>query len=298
MREVSAQAVRAGRRVGFVPTMGYLHAGHIALVAEAKRRADLVALSIFVNPLQFGPNEDLATYPRDLARDRALSEAAGVDVLWTPGNEDLYPAGPAVTVSPGPVGGILEGAIRPGHFAGVLTVVLKLFNVVQPAVAVFGRKDAQQAFLVAAMVRDLDLPVEIVVAPTVRDADGLALSSRNVYLTPEMREAALALPRALAAGVTAFRAGERKAGQVVAAAYRELAALERAGGLAVEYINVLDAGDFQPNHAATATSTLAAAIRVRSKRLLDNVVLGQGLEADPRAGAAEPGAALARGAEA
>ncbi len=296
MRAASAEAARAGHRVGFVPTMGYLHAGHAALVAEAKRRADLVALSIFVNPLQFAPSEDLATYPRDLERDRSLSQAAGVDVLWTPANEDVYPAGPSITVSPGPVGGILEGAIRPGHFAGVLTVVLKLFNVVGPAVAVFGRKDAQQAFLVRAMVRDLDLPVEIVVAPTVRDADGLALSSRNVYLTPGMRETALALPRALEAGAAAFRAGERRAGQVVAAAYREFAPAERAGALTVEYINVLDAGDFQPNHAAIPTSFLAAAIRVGAKRLIDNVVLGQGLDTDPRVAASAPAAQAARGA--
>ncbi len=293
---MSAVAARAGRRIGFVPTMGYLHAGHLSLVAEAKRRADVVAMSIFVNPLQFGPNEDLATYPRDLERDRALAESAGVDVLWVPGAEDIYPMGPAVTVSPGPVGGILEGAIRPGHFAGVLTVVLKLFNVVRPAVAVFGRKDAQQAFLVGAMVRDLDLPVEIAVAPTVRVGDGLALSSRNVYLTPEMRAAALALSRALAVGSAAFRAGERKAGQVVAAAYRELAPGERAGTLTVEYINVLDAGEFQPNHAATTASYLAAAVRVGTKRLIDNVVLGQGLEADPRVDAASAGVTAARGA--
>jgi pantoate--beta-alanine ligase len=212
MRAVSRAAARGGRRVGFVPTMGFLHDGHLALVAAAQQRADFVVMSVFVNPLQFGPTEDFASYPRDLPRDTALAEQAGVDVLWTPDGRAMYPEPPAVTVNPGPVGGILEGAVRPGHFTGVLTVVLKLFSIVEPAVAVFGRKDAQQAALVARMVREFNLPVELVVAPTVRDHDGLALSSRNVYLSAEQRMQALALPRALAAGVAAFRAGERSAG--------------------------------------------------------------------------------------
>lgn len=283
MRAAAADAARAGRRVGFVPTMGFLHAGHLSLVAEARRRTDLVVMSVFVNPLQFGPQEDFDSYPRDLGRDRKLAEQAGVDLLWMPAREEMYPSAPAIMVSPGDVGAILEGAIRPGHFDGVLTIVLKLFSIVQPAVAVFGRKDAQQAHLVRAMVRDFDLPVEIVVAPTVRDADGLALSSRNAYLTPAMRRSALALPRALAAGAAAFGAGEHRAGQVIAAAYRELAPLEREGVLTVEYVSVLDPDSFLPNHAATATSFLAAAVRVGEKRLIDNVVLGQGLDGDPRA---------------
>ncbi len=281
VRAAVAEARAAGRRVGLVPTMGYLHEGHLSLVAEARRHADLVVMSAFVNPLQFAPHEDLATYPRDLARDRGLAARAGVDLLWVPTVEGMYPVQPAVTVQPGPVGAILEGAVRPGHFAGVLTVVLKLFHVVGPDVAVFGRKDAQQAALIAFMVRDLDLPVRVVVAPTVRDIDGLALSSRNVYLDAAMRAQALALPRALAAGAAAFRAGERRAGQVIAAAWREL---EGAAGLTTEYLNVVDPATFLPSHAATAASLLVGAVRVGPKRLLDNVVLGAGLEGDPRVG--------------
>ena len=282
MRAVSAEAARAGQCVVLVPTMGYLHEGHLALAREARRHGGLVVMSVFVNPLQFAPNEDLATYPRDLDRDRKLASQAGVDVLWVPTAGEMYPAPMQVTVQPGSIGSILEGAIRPTHFAGVLTVVTKLFAIVQPAVAVFGRKDAQQAALVRYLVRDLSLPVEVVVAPTVRDEDGLALSSRNVYLDAAMREHALALPRALAAAVDAHRAGERRAGQVVAAAYKVLAPLERSGAVTTEYINVVDPETFLPNHAATADSYLVAAIRVGPKRLIDNVVLGQGLEADPR----------------
>jgi len=291
IRDSSGGAASSGRRVALVPTMGYLHEGHLALARAARAQADLVVMSVFVNPLQFAPNEDLATYPRDPERDRDLAASAGVDVLWMPSVETMYPVPPEVTVHPGPVGAILEGAIRPTHFAGVLTVVCKLFTIVRPHVALFGRKDAQQAALVRAMVRDLSLPVVIDVRPTVRDADGLALSSRNVYLDAAMRAHALALPGALAAGVEAFRAGERRAGQVVAAAYRVLAPGESAGQLSTEYINVVDADTFLPSHAATPSSYLVAAIRVGPKRLIDNVVLGEGLEADPRVGA---GAAAAR----
>lgn len=282
MRADADESRRRGLRVGFVPTMGYLHEGHLHLVRVARERCERVVMSSFVNPLQFAPGEDLATYPRDMDRDLELAERAGVDVFWSPDGEQMYPAPPEVTVSPGPVGAILEGAVRPGHFTGVLTVVLKLFNVVRPELAVFGRKDAQQAALVRRMVYDLNVPIEIVVAPTVRDTDGLALSSRNVYLDAAMRRTARALPEALRAGVAAFRAGERRAGQVVAACYSVLGPPERSGSLTVEYVNVLDPDSFQPSHAATAASTLAAAIRVGTRRLIDNVVLGEGLEADPR----------------
>lgn len=286
----SIEAVRAnlravrdrGSRIGLVPTMGYLHEGHLSLVRTARELSDFVVMSSFVNPLQFGPHEDLATYPRDEARDRDLAAGAGVSLFWCPTAATMYPVSPQVTVDPGPTGSILEGAIRPGHFAGVLTVVLKLFNVVQPHVAVFGRKDAQQAALVRRMVADLNVPVEVAVAPTVRDHDLLALSSRNVYLDPAARSTARVLPEALAAGVAAFRSGERRAGQVVAAAYSALAPAERTGALTVEYVSVLDPDTFQPSHAATPTSYLAAAVRVGARRLIDNVVLGEGLDADPR----------------
>ena len=285
LRALVRGRAKSGARVGFVPTMGFLHAGHLALVAEAQRHADTVVMSSFVNPLQFGPTEDCASYPRDPDRDLKLARQAGVDLLWMPTREQMYPESPAVTVAPGPVGAILEGAVRPGHFAGVLTVVAKLFAVVDPDVAVFGRKDAQQAALVRMMIRDLNLRVRLIVAPTVRDHDGLALSSRNVYLTAGQRAQALALPRALAAGVASFRAGERAAGTVIAAAWRVLGAEP---ALTTEYVNVIDAGAFMPSHAATATSFLAAAVRVggpAGRRLIDNVVLGQGMETDPVAGA-------------
>jgi pantoate--beta-alanine ligase len=281
MRASSRDALVKGRRIGFVPTMGFLHEGHLSLVREARKRADIVVMSIFVNPLQFAPGEDLASYPRDLARDRALAQSAGVDILWLPSAEEMYPGEPQVTVAPGPVGTILEGAIRPTHFAGVLTVVAKLFNIIQPTVAVFGRKDAQQAALVRFMVRDLSLPVEIVVAPTMREADGLAMSSRNVYLDEAGRRHAALLSRALDAGAQAHQRGERRAGQVVAAAYRVLAAAESAGDITTEYINVIDPDTFLPNHAATPRSLLVAAMRVGKKRLIDNVILGEGLAADP-----------------
>src|SRR3954449_1599912 len=187
----------SGRRIGFVPTMGSLHEGHLTLVDEAKRRSDTVILSIFVNPLQFGPSDDLDRYPRNLERDRALAESRGVDALFVPSVQVMYPGGSDVRVVPGATAERWEGAARPGHFAGVLTVVAKLFHLVQPDVACFGRKDLQQLTLVRQMVRDLDWPIEIVAVPTVREPDGLALSSRNAYLKPDDRLRAVVLSRAL-----------------------------------------------------------------------------------------------------
>ena len=187
----------AGRRIGLVPTMGYLHEGHLALVDEARRRTDAVVLSIFVNPLQFGPREDLARYPRDLPRDRSLALSRGVDALFVPSVEMMYPSGFEVRVTPGETAERWEGAARPGHFTGVLTVVSKLFHLVQPDLACFGQKDIQQLTLIRRMVRDLDWPMEVVGVPTVREPDGLALSSRNAYLNADERRQALALePRA------------------------------------------------------------------------------------------------------
>jgi pantoate--beta-alanine ligase len=279
MRAHAREARQAGRRIGFVPTMGALHAGHLSLVAEARARADVVALSVFVNPLQFGPGEDFARYPRDLGRDTELAAAAGVDVLWAPSADAMYPDPPQVTVVPGPAGDRLEGAVRPGHFAGVLTVVLKLFGIVQPDVAVFGRKDVQQAALIRRMVKDLNLAVEVVVAATVREADGLALSSRNVFLDAASRAAAAALPRALASGVAAFRGGERSAAAVEAAARR---VLERERGLAVDYVACLGPDDLEPLASVDARAVLALAARAGKTRLIDNVVLGAGLEGDGR----------------
>jgi len=197
MRVALASAKANGGDVGFVPTMGYLHAGHMELVARARAQNQIVVASIFVNPLQFGPTEDLSRYPRDLERDQAMLEEAGVDILFAPGVEDMYPHPMKTVVDVPELGCELEGAVRPGHFAGVTTVVSKLFNIVQPDNAYFGEKDYQQVAIIKRMADDLALPVRIVSVPTVRDADGLALSSRNVYLSEEQRRAAVIVPRAL-----------------------------------------------------------------------------------------------------
>src|SRR2546428_706907 len=203
-----SRAERSRRHtIGFVPTMGYFHEGHLRLVDRARELADRVVVSIFVNPLQFGPHEDLARYPRDLPRDRTLAEARGVDCLFVPDTASMYPAEPVVRVVPGPGADTLEGTARPGHFTGVLTVVAKLFHLVEPDVAVFGRKDFQQAMLVRRMADDLNFGLEVDVAPTVRELDGLALSSRNAYLQGDERRAALALSRALRAVEQAWRGG-------------------------------------------------------------------------------------------
>jgi pantoate--beta-alanine ligase len=239
----SAELPRSGE-IGFVPTMGAFHEGHLALFRAAREENQLVVASLFVNPAQFAEGEDLARYPRDEARDAGLAEQAGVDVLFVPEPDEIYPAGFETWVEVERLGSILEGEHRPGHFRGVATVCLKLFNLVRPRRAYFGQKDAQQAAVIRQLVRDLAVPVEIRVVPTVRDADGLALSSRNAYLSPEERQRALALPRALAA--------------------RDPSLLD---GVEVDYF---EEADFEPR-------VLAAAVRVGSTRLIDNVIL----EGDP-----------------
>ncbi len=264
--------VLGGGRVAFVPTMGALHAGHLALVAEARRRGDVVAMSIFVNPLQFGPGEDFARYPRDAEGDAAKARDAGVDLLFVPEPAEVYPREPRARVVPGAMADRWEGAVRPGHFAGVLTVVAKLFHLVQPDVAVFGQKDAQQAALVRAMARDLDFPLEVVVAPTVREADGLALSSRNVYLSADERRSARRLPEALAAVERAFAAGERRADRLLDAARLALAGEP---ALAPDYVALADPETLDPVDAAERGTLAMAAVRAGRTRLLDNVVLGE-----------------------
>jgi pantoate--beta-alanine ligase len=266
---------KRGHRIAFVPTMGALHEGHLRLVGRAKERADRVVLSIFVNPLQFAQGEDYTTYPRDLARDRILAAERGVQCLFVPEAAAMYPREPVVRVHPGPMGDTLEGAARPGHFAGVLTVVAKLFHVVEPDIAVFGRKDIQQAVLVRRMVADFDFAIEIDVAPTVRELDGLALSSRNTYLTPDDRRAALALSRALRAVEQAWRGGQA-----------DPAALGRRGmevlqtpGVVPEYV-ALVGEDLQPVSRVDARTIVAIAANVGRARLIDNVVLGEGVAAD------------------
>jgi pantoate--beta-alanine ligase len=263
-------ARRAGHRVGYVPTMGFLHEGHLSLVDRARALADRVVVSIFVNPLQFGPGEDLARYPRDLERDAALCEARGVDLLFTPSAEALYPAGePVVRVVPGPLAERLCGAYRPGHFAGVLTVVAKLFHVVPADVAVFGQKDYQQALLIRCMVRDLDFPIAVDVAPTVREADGLAMSSRNAYLASAERSRAALLHQGLAAALAAYRDGVRQPAALVGIAEEFLVR----GGVRPQYLELVDGETLAPPAEAKAGDVLAVAAHVGATRLIDNVIL-------------------------
>ncbi len=268
LAEIVERARRRGDRVALVPTMGFLHQGHMSLVREGRRIGDLLVVSIFVNPTQFGPSEDLDAYPRDLERDMAMCEAEGVDVVFAPPVDEIYPAGFDTTVKVGGVTEPLCGARRPGHFDGVATVVLKLFNMVRPHVAVFGMKDYQQLLVIRKLVRDLDLDVEVVGMPTVREPDGLAMSSRNSYLTQEERQRALALPRGLDAAAEAFRAGERdpRALERVARAVME-------PGISIDYVEVRDAGDLTEVERVEGPVVIAAAAFVGKARLIDNRVL-------------------------
>lgn len=261
---------RAGRRIGFVPTMGFLHDGHLALVDDIRSACDLVVMSIFVNPLQFGPNEDLSRYPRNIERDRGLALSRGVEVLFVPTVEEMYPPGAEIRVVAGATASRWEGAHRPGHFDGVLTVVAKLFNIVQPDVAGFGQKDIEQVTLISKMVKDLDLPLTLRVLPTVREPDGLALSSRNVYLTPEARIEALSLSQALRAVEASWRGGERDADVLRALAARTFAATRQ---VVPDYIAIADPDSLAPVARAENGTIVAVAARVGTTRLIDNVIL-------------------------
>ena len=271
MRAAAAGLRARGLRIGFVPTMGNLHEGHLSLVRIARERADAVVVSIFVNPPQFGPNEDFAAYPRTFEADRALCERAGVDAVFHPAAEEMYPAGASVSVAETSLSRALCGASRPGHFDGVCTIVAKLFNVVLPHVAVFGEKDAQQLRIVRRMVRDLLIPVEIVSGPTVREPDGLALSSRNQYLDAAQRPRATCLRRALDEARRLFEAGERDA---VRLADAMRAAVGREPGAQVDYASVVDDETLQPFEGSIVRPALAAlAVRLGKTRLIDNDVL-------------------------
>ncbi len=257
--------------VGFVPTMGYLHEGHLSLVRCAKAENASVVVSIFVNPTQFGPDEDLETYPRDLERDLRLLEAEGVDVVWTPTPEVMYPSGYQTWVTVEELTRVLEGAHRPGHFRGVTTVVSKLFLGVWPHRAYFGQKDAQQARVLLQMVRDLNFPIEMVVCPTVREPDGLAMSSRNTYLNPEERRAATVLYRALQAAQAAYDAGERDA-ETLRQRMREVLAQEPLAR--VQYVSCADPDTLQELHGPVTRALLSLAVFIGNTRLIDNVLLG------------------------
>lgn len=258
--------------VGLVPTMGSFHEGHLSLIRRARDQADVVVVSLFVNPSQFGPGEDLAAYPHDEARDCALAEAEGADLLFAPPVAEIYPAGFDTVVRMRGLTEVLCGdpdRRGPDHFDGVTTVVTKLFNIVRPQVACFGQKDAQQALVIEKLVRDLDMDVRIEVCPTVRDPDGLALSSRNAYLEPADRPHALALHRALGAAERRVAAGERDAGRVIAAARAQL----RAAGVAPEYLELRSTADLSPVQRVNGSTLLSVAARVGGARLIDNTVL-------------------------
>jgi len=267
MRSVSAEWRRVGNSVGFVPTMGALHSGHLSLVEQAKRECDRVVVSIFVNPLQFGPKEDFHRYPRPFAKDAALCRKAGVDAIFHPSVAAMYPDGRVTRIEVPGLSETLEGAIRPGHFSGVATVVAKLFSAVQPDRAYFGEKDFQQLQVIRRMTRDLDLPVEIAGCPTVREADGLALSSRNAYLTKTDRALAPRISRALAAAVAQFKGGERSPAKVRKTALNVLRGLP---GAEVQYLEVRDAETLGPVKHLARGQRILAAVKLGKTRLIDN----------------------------
>jgi pantoate--beta-alanine ligase len=267
----AGRAVRGGgKRLGFVPTMGALHEGHLSLVRAATASCDAVAASIFVNPLQFGPTEDLAKYPRTFERDRELLEKEGVELLFAPSTEEMYPAAPVTWVMVEELSNKLDGRSRPGHFRGVTTVVAKLFHIVEPDAAFFGQKDAAQVAIVRRMVRDLNFPVEIVACPIVRDADGLAMSSRNAYLDPQQRKQALALHRSLRRVKKSWEAGERDAKKLVAAGCEEIA---REESVRLDYLEIVDPDSLDTLESAAQGALVAVAVFVGTTRLIDNILL-------------------------
>lgn len=272
MRLASRAARRAGQRVGFVPTMGALHEGHLSLVRGARASFDMVAASIFVNPTQFGPNEDLATYPRSYERDRELLEREGVDVLFAPAVEEMYPAGAVTWVTVEGLSEKLDGRSRPGHFRGVTTVVAKLFHIVEPDAAFFGQKDAAQVAIIRRMVRDLRLPVEIVVCPIAREADGLAMSSRNAYLDAQQRKQALVLHRSLLRVKQLAESGERDVARLIAAGREEFAA---ESSVRLDYFEIVDPDTLDPVANTTGGALVAVAAFVGTTRLIDNIVVGE-----------------------
>ena len=270
-RRFVKEARQAGKTVGFVPTMGYFHDGHLELMRQAKAQCDLVIVSIFVNPTQFGPNEDFAKYPRDMERDAQMAGTVGVDVIFNPEPAEIYPAGYCTYVDVEGITDKLCGLSRPGHFRGVATVVAKLFNIVQPDKAYFGQKDAQQLLVIKRMVADLNLDLEIVTVATRREADGLAMSSRNVYLDPAQRQGALVLSRSLQAAADAVAAGEKDV-----AALKELVVATISGEplAEIDYVEIYSHPDLASIERLDGAALLALAVRMGRTRLIDNLVLG------------------------
>lgn len=271
MQEMALAARRAGETVALVPTMGYLHEGHASLMRAGRKQGGLLVASIFVNPTQFGRNEDLSTYPRDLERDTRIADAAGVDLLFVPAADEIYPPGFQTYVNVEELSLPLCGASRPGHFRGVTTVVCKLFNIVQPTVAYFGNKDFQQLAVIRQMVRDLNMPVEVVGMPIVREPDGLAMSSRNAYLSPEERQKALCLNRGLRTVRTAYRAGERN---VTVLRQLVIDAIETERTPVIDYAEFRHETTLQEVAVADDQTLLALAVKIGTTRLIDNCLLG------------------------
>ncbi|MGZ4838515.1 MAG: pantoate--beta-alanine ligase [Terriglobales bacterium] len=270
MHLACGQRKRDGKRIGLVPTMGALHEGHLSLIRGARAQSDVVAVSLFVNPLQFGPNEDLARYPRSFERDRQLLEAENVDLLLMPSNEDMYPAGASTYVTVEGLSEKLCGRSRPGHFRGVTTVVAKLFHIVEPDLAFFGQKDAAQVAIIRRMVRDQNFPVRIVVCPIVREKDGLALSSRNAYLNPEQRKQALVLYRSLTRVQTLADTGERRTSKLVEAGKQVIA---EEPGARLDYFEIVNPDSLDALEDISHGALVAVAAHVGTTRLIDNVVL-------------------------
>jgi len=261
---------KKGKRIGFVPTMGYLHEGHLSLVRQSVKDNDLTVLSIFVNPIQFGPGEDFERYPRDIERDKRLLEKEGVNYLFFPTNEEIYPSGFKTFVEVAELGKKLCGKSRPGHFRGVTTVVLKLFNIVQPDKAYFGQKDAQQAIIIKKMVKDLNLDVEIVVMPIVREEDGLAMSSRNVYLNEEERKNATVLYKSLKEAERMIKEGERDAEKVINRMREIVMSYPKA---LIDYIEIVDTEELNPVNPIKGKVLIALAVYIGKARLIDNTIL-------------------------
>jgi len=269
MRAAAGETKRGGQTIGFVPTMGYLHEGHLSLIKKSQRSAHTTVVSIFVNPLQFGPQEDFRRYPRDPDRDEALLEKAGVDILFCPGDLDMYPEGFRTTVEVAGLQDKLCGRSRPGHFKGVATVVLKLFNIVRPDYAFFGQKDAQQAIILKRMAEDLNLEAKIEVLPTIRERDGLAISSRNTYLSPEERRSATVLFRSLEEARQMFAGGERRAGPIRELMLRTISSEPLAK---VDYVEIVDLRTIEPVDRIEGDALVAMAVFIGATRLIDNTI--------------------------
>jgi pantoate--beta-alanine ligase len=272
MQQAALSLKREGKRIAFVPTMGYLHEGHASLLREGRTLCDVLVLSIFVNPIQFGPNEDLDSYPRNLDGDCAIARECGVDIVFTPSAAGMYPPGFQTSIRVPELALPLCGASRPGHFDGVATVVAKLFNIVQPDVALFGRKDFQQLAIIRRMTVDLSLPVEIIGMPIVRERDGLAMSSRNAYLSADQRQSALCLSRSIRKVRELYSSGEQRVERLRSAA---LELIQAESAAVTDYLEFRDAGTLEPVTTAYDTTLMALAVKIGSTRLIDNTVLGE-----------------------